>query len=217
MIVPLVCLAAFSEPKLKVGQKWDYVLTWHYKSADLDSTDEESFLVEVTRVEDESYQIQVTQKLLATLFDDQRIPTDPSAVPAKHNWTLFPNGAIAFMPEARFPLEYRFYRVLKGVLPEPKGEVSRDREWTVNFADDGRGTPAAALAASPEKHTKEGDWFYASYREANGTNGLGHFLRTEKSWPFPSFLEVNFTHTMMPGGTETVDCDFTMKLKPEKE
>ena len=214
MIASLVCLTLIGD-KLVVGQKWDYILTWHYKNKEIDSTDEESFKVEVTAAKPESYTIAVTQLLLSTLLDGHRFPTDPKTVPAKNDWALFPNGAVAFMPEARFPLETRFYRILKGILPEPKGDPSRDKQWNIDYPDDGRGMPTSALAAKEAKRIKDGRVYYLGYREVGGTNGLGQFVRPEKG-PFPSLLQINFTNTKMPGGTDTVDCDFIMKLKSDK-
>lgn len=215
MITSLICGLVIGEDKLTVGQKWEYVLTWHFKNKEIDSTDEESFNVEVTKTSKDSTTIQVSQKLEATLFDGNRVPTDPKAAPAKNDWALFGNRAIAFMPNARFPLESRFYRILKNVMPEPKGDPSRDREWTIDFPDDGVSMPASALMARYNKRTKEGSIFFFSYRENGGVSATGQFIRNEKTL-FPSLLEAHFTNTRMPGGTETVDCDFTMKLNPEK-
>ena len=215
MIATLACIVVMGADKLVVGQKWSYTLTWHFKNKEIDTTDEESFIIEVTKVLPESSTIQVSQKLLATLIDGNRIPTDIKAAPAKSEWALFPNGAIAFMPDGRFGLESRFYRILKGILPEPVGDPSRDREWSLDMPDDGQGLPKAALAANLSKRTKEGRDYFLSYREANGTNGLGRFVRPEKG-PFPSILEIHFTNTKMPGGTDVVNCDFTMKLNPAK-
>ncbi len=216
MIASLVCALVMGEDKLVIGQKWEYTLSWHFKSKEIDSTDEESFIVEVTKVSKDSSTIQISQKLLATLFDGNRIPTDPKAAPAKNDWALFENRAIAFMTNARFPLESRFYRILKSIMPEPKGDPSRDREWTIDFPDDGNGMPASALSARHNKRTKEGNIFFFSYHENGGVNAMGQFIRNEKTL-FPSLLEAHFTNTRMPGGTETVDCDFTMKLNPEKK
>lgn len=213
MIATLVCLGAILGDKLAVGQKWGYTLTWHFKNKEIDSIDEESMIVEVTKVLPESATIQISQKLLATIIDGNRIPTDPKAAPAKVEWSLFPNGALAFMTDGRFALESRVYRILKAILPEPKGDLSRDTTWTIDFPEDGSGLPKAALAARETKRVKEGRDYFLSYREVNGTNGLGRFVRDEKK-PFPVILEVHFSNTKIPGGTDVVDCDFTMRLKP---
>ena len=226
MITSLLCLSLIaSQPaaqgaKLVEGRKWGYDLTWHYKNKEIDTMDQESFSILVTKVRPDSCTIEVTQKLDSTVVDGNVIPTDPNAAPAKNEWSLFSNGAMAFMKEGRFALESRFYRILKSILPEPKGDPSRDREWTIDFPDDGNGMPAAALVARFSKKTKEGDEYFISYREgttSDGTNGIGHFIRTEKSSPFPALLEVHFTNTRMPGGTDIVDCDFFMRPKAEKK
>ena len=214
MIASLACLLALADKRV-VGEKWQYLLTWHYFGKDINTTDEESFDVEVTKVFPESVTLKVSQKLTATILDEQRIPTDPKAVPATHEWALSPSGSVAFMPNARFGLESRFYRILKGVMPEPKGDTVRDQEWTIEYADDGLGMPLARLRSQFSKALKDGKEYLVGYREQNGTNGIGRFVRAEKT-PFPSYLEMKFTNTKMQGGTDTVDCDFTMRLKAQK-
>ncbi len=197
--------------QMTVGQKWPYVLTFHYTAKDIDITEEESFNVEVTAVRNESATIQVSQLLTASIVDGQRFPTDTKAVPARHEWALFPNGAVAFMPEGRFGLENRLFRVLKAILPEPKGDPSREKSWTVDYPDDGKGMPIGALSARFVKSIKDDREYQFSYREMKGTDAFGRFVRKAKS-PFPSLIEAKFTRTQMQGGTDIVDCDFTMKL-----
>ena len=214
MIAAIACWMALTDP-YKVGQKWQYVLTWHYTNKEINSTDEESFDVEVTKVFPESVTLKISQKLTATLFDGNRIPTDPKAVPAVSQWALSPTGSVAFMPNGRFGLENRFYRILKGILPAPKGDPDRDKTWVIEYPDDGQGMPQSRLRGLL---TKSGDlWkeFTLAYREKDGTNGIGKFVRLDKQ-VFPSRLEVKFTNTKMPGGTDVVDCDFKMAPKAEK-
>jgi hypothetical protein len=214
MIATLACALILSD-KLVVGQKWHYLVTWHFTAKDIDLTDEESFDVEVTKVLVDSITLKVSQKLTASIVDNTKIPTDPKAVPAVHEWALTSNGSVAFQPLARFPLEQRVYRILKGILPAPKGDEPRDEAWKLEYPDDGLGMPQSRLKAwfvKPEKDTKE---FGLTYQEKAGTNGTGRFIRTEK-FPLPTLLEVKFLNTRMQGGTDTVDCDLKMTLKPEK-
>jgi hypothetical protein len=214
MIATLACTLAFAD-KLIVGQKWHYLVTWHFTAKDIDLTDEESFDVEVSKVLADSTTLKVSQKLTASIVDNNRIPTDPKAVPAVHEWALTPNGSVAFQPLARFPLEQRVYRILKGVLPAPKGDEPRDETWKLEYPDDGLGMPQSRLKAwlvKPGRATKE---FGLIYQEKVGTNGTGRFIRTEK-FPLPTLLEVKFLNTRMQGGTDIVDCDFTMTLKADK-
>jgi hypothetical protein len=157
----------------------------------------------------------ITQLLTATLFDGQRFPTDPKTVPAYQDWALSQNGSVAFMPNARFGLETRLYRILKGIMPAAKGDPERDKAWTIEYPDDGLGMPQSRLKALFTKADKDWTEFSLVYREKQGTNGTGRFIRTEK-FPFPTLLEVKFTNTLMQGGTDLVDCDFTMKLKTDK-
>jgi hypothetical protein len=178
----------------------------------IDLTNEENFDVDVTKVLPESVTLKITQRLAATILDGQRIPTDPKAVPAAHDWAISLTGSMAFMTEGRYGLESRLYRLLKGILPEPKGDSPRANNWKVEFADDGLGMPAASLIAAPVKPTKDGRLFSVMYREMNGTNGVGTFERTDKS-PFPSHIDIHFTNTKMSGGTDIVNCDFSMNLK----
>ena len=198
-----------------VGAQWHYILTWHYTGKDIDTTDEESFDVEVVNQYGLSMTLKVSQKLTATLFDDQRIPTDSKAAPSINRWALSPTGSVAFMPNARFALESRVYRILKGVMPEPKGDPLRLKEWTIEYADDGLGMPQSRLMVRSTGPNKEGAGFAIIYREKSGTNGSGQCTRTEKV-PFPTTLTMKFSNTKMPGGTDIVDCDFSMKLKVEK-
>ena len=214
MIVPMVCFLAFADQQA-VGQKWQYDVMWHFSNKELNLTDEESLEVEVTKVRSDSTTIKVSQKLVASIFDGQRVPTDPKAVPSAHEWALSPTGSVAFMPVARFGLESRVYRILKGILPEPKGDPSRSTAWEIMFAEDGQGMPEGKLKAAFVDSTKEGMNFKVRYREDGGTTGLGKFTRKEKM-PFPSQLEMHFTNTRMSGGTDVVDCDFSMTLKPKK-
>ena len=211
MIATVACTLALAD-NLAVGQKWHYVQTWHFVGQGIDMTDEENFDVEVSKVLTGSVTLKVTQRLTATILDGQRIPTDSKAVPAVHQWALSPTGSIAFMPDGRYGLESRVYRVLKGILPEPKGDPSRATNWSLMFPDDGLGMPLAKLEGALLKPTKEGSQFTLSYREKIGTNGVGTFERTEKS-PFPTHIDIHFTNTKMSGGTDIVNCDFAMNLK----
>lgn len=214
MIASLACFMALAD-KQTVGQKWSYILTWHYVGDGIDSTDEEQLNVEVAKVFGQSITLKVSQKLSATILGDERIPTDPKAAPDVKEWALSTNGSVAFMPNARFGLESRFYRILKGIMPEPQGDPSRDKEWTIDYADNGQGIPKSRLGARLVKTAKDGNEYWLNYREKSGSNGTGRFIRTEKT-PFPTLLEVHFTNTKMPGGTDPVDCDLAMKLKLEK-
>lgn len=214
MIASLACFLALAD-KPTVGQKWLYTLTWHFYSQDIDMTDEESFDIEVSKVLQESSTLKISQKLTASIVDNQRFPTDPKAAPASKEWALSPTGSIAFMPNARFPLESRVYRILKCILPAPKGDPPRNENWKMNFEDDGLGMTQSRLQAWYVKTMKDSKEFAVSYLEKNGTNGAGRFIRTDKI-PFPSLLEIKFTNTKMSGGTDIVDCDLVMKLKEGK-
>ncbi len=214
MIASLACFLALAD-KPTVGQKWLYTLTWHFYSQDIDMTDEESFDIEVSKVLQESSTLKISQKLTASIVDNQRFPTDPKAAPASKEWALSPTGSIAFMPNARFPLESRVYRILKCILPAPKGDPPRNENWKMDFEDDGLGMTQSRLQAWYVKTMKDSKEFAVSYLEKNGTNGAGRFIRTEKI-PFPSLLEIKFTNTKMSGGTDIVDCDLVMKLKEGK-
>ena len=214
MIASLACFLALAD-KPTVGQKWLYTLTWHFYSQDIDMTDEESFDIEVSKVLQESSTLKISQKLIASIVDNQRFPTDPKAAPASKEWALSPTGSIAFMPNARFPLESRVYRILKCTLPAPKGDPPRNENWKMNFEDDGLGMTQSRLQAWYVKTMKDSKEFAVSYLEKNGTNGAGRFIRTDKI-PFPSLLEIKFTNTKMSGGTDIVDCDLVMKLKEGK-
>jgi hypothetical protein len=214
MIATFACFLALAD-KPTVGQKWHYTLNWHFFAKDIDLTDQESFDVEVVKVSDASTVIKVSQKLVATVVDDMRIATDPKALPSSSQWALSPSGSIAFMPNARFALESRFYRILKGILPEPKGDPLRTEKWTIEYEDDGLGMPQSRLMAKFQGQTKDVSRFSLDYRERGGTNGIGKFIRSEKL-PFPSLLEVRFTNTKMSGGTDVVNCDLTLKLKEDK-
>ena len=214
MIASVACLLAIVDQQT-VGQKWHYDLTWHFTNKEIDLTDEESFDVEVTAVKIDSVTLRVSQKLVASIVDSQRILTDPKAVPSVHEWALASNGSVAFMPNSRFSLESRLFRILKGIMPEPKGDLSRIGDWTVELPDDGLGMPMARLNVSGTKTTKESSEFALRYREKNGTNGAGTFVRRTKT-PLPANLVIHFTNTKMSGGSDIVDCDLTMKLKPEK-
>jgi hypothetical protein len=215
MIPSLACLLMFGD-KPKVGQQWHYTLTWHFYDKELNLTDEESFDVEVTRALPASTTLKVSQKLLATLMDDLCVPTDPKAAPTAKEWALSSSGSIAFMPDARFPLETRVFRILKGILPEPKGDLPRTQKWTIEYEDDGLGIPQSRLNGQFVEKTVEGNQFLLNYREKGGTNGAGRFTRSEKSF-FPTFLEIKFTNTKMSGGTDIVNCDLTLKLKDTKQ
>lgn len=214
MIAAIACLFALSD-QLAIGQKWSYVLTWHFYSNDIDMTDEESFDVEVSKVLPDSTTLKISQKLTASIVDKQRIPTDPKALPATKEWALSPTGSVAFMPNGRYGLESKFYRILKGILPAPKGDLVRDSDWVVNYEDDGFGVPKANLSTRLDKKLKDTDEFVTFYREKLGTNGIGRFIRSKKM-PFPSYLEMKFLNTKMSGGTDVVSCDLTMKLKVDK-
>lgn len=214
MIASLVCLISLiDQPTL--GQKWHYDLTWHFHNKEINLTDEESFDVEVAKVKADSVTLKVSQKLVSSIVEDQRILTDPKAVPTTHEWALSSSGSVAFMPNARFSLESRLFRILKGAMPEPTGDPARTADWTVEFADDGLGMPLARLNVSATKVSKETSEFGLRYREKNGTYGTGSFVRRVKT-PFPSYVEVHFTNTTMSGGTDIVNCDFVMKLKWDK-
>ena len=214
MIAVFACFLAIAD-KQTVGQKWHYMLTWRFTGNGINMTDEESFDVEVTKVYPQSRTLRVSQLLTASIVDGQRIPTNPKIVPATHDWALSPTGSVAFMPNARFGLESRVYRILKGIMPEPKGDPSREREWTIEYPDDGLGMPQSRLKGFFAKADNDSSEFSLIYRERQGTNGAGRFVRTKKI-PFPSLLEVKFTNTKMQGGTDVVDCNFEMKLKTEK-
>ncbi len=214
MIATVALLLALAD-RPALGQKWSYLLTWHFVGDGIDTTDEESFDVEITKVFPDSVTLKVSQKLTATIIEDQRIPTDPKAVPTTKDWALSSTGSVAFMPNARFGLESRLFRILKGILPAPKGEAIRDKDWEVQYEDDGVGMPKATFGTRLDKKVKEGEEFVAVYREKLGTNGIGRFVRSEKM-PFPSLLEMKFLNTKMSGGSDFVNCDFVMKLKPEK-
>lgn len=216
MIATLACCLAFGD-KLTVGQKWHYVVTWHFysKENDIDLTDEELFDVEVSKVLPDSATIKVSQKLTASIVDNMRIPTDSKAVPAVRDWALATNGSVAFQPLARFPLEQRVYRILKGILPAPKGDPERIEDWKINFEDDGLGMPQSSLRAWFVKTVKDTNEFGVGYVEKGGTKGVGTFVRSAKA-PFPTVLEIKFSNTKMSGGTDVVDCDLKMTLKADK-
>ena len=214
MIASLACFLALAD-KPTVGQKWHYTLTWHFYSQDIDMTDEESFDIEVSKVLPDSCTLKISQKLTASIVDNQRFPTDPKAAPASKEWVLSPTGSIAFMPNARFPLESRIYRILKSILPAPKGDPPRNENWKLDFEDDGLGMSQSKLQSWYVKTMKDSKEFAISYLEKNGTNGAGRFVRTEKC-AFPTLLEVKFTNTKMSGGTDIVSCDLVMKLKDGK-
>ena len=214
MIATIACLSAIAGQHM-VGQKWHYVLTWHFTNKEINTTDEESFDVKVTKVFPESTTVTVSQLLIATLFDGQRIPTDPKTLPASHDWALSSNGSVAYMPNARFGLETRVYRILKGIMPAAKGDPDRDKAWTIEYPDDGLGMPQSRLKGLFTKADKDSKEFSLIYRERQGTQGVGRFIRTNNI-PCPTLLEVKFMNTKMQGGNDLVDCDFVMKLKTEK-
>jgi hypothetical protein len=215
MIATLACFIALADNKQTLGQKWHYTLTWHFYSQDIDMTDEESFDIEVSKVLPDSTSLKISQKLTASIVDNQRFPTDPKAAPTSKEWALSPTGSVAYMPNARFPLESRVFRILRSILPAPKGDLPRNENWKLDFEDDGLGMTQSKLQAWYVKTMKDSKEFAVSYLEKNGTNGAGRFVRTEKI-PFPSLLEIKFTNTKMSGGTDIVDCDLVMKLKEDK-
>jgi hypothetical protein len=215
MISALVCLVVLPV-QLSVGQAWSYQLIWHFVGKDIDITEEEAFDVSVTKVLKESVTAKISQKLTASLYDGQRFPTDPKAVPAVHEWAFSPTGSVAFMPNARFGLESRFFRLLKGVLPAPKGDPLRDQQWTLEYPDDGLGIEMGRLRGRILKGEDKWTDFSVSYRENGGTSGFGKFSRA-KEMLFPQNLEFHFSNTKMQGGTDVVDCDLTMKLREPKK
>jgi hypothetical protein len=205
-------------PKLSVGQKWTYNLSWKYTSEDIDSTDEELFEVEVAKILDKSYTINVRQKLLVTVMGTDRVPVSDSIKPMSKEWSLFKNGAIAFYPDGRFALETRVFRIFQSIFPAPEGSPLRLVNWTVNFEDDGV-MPRAALYADISRNTKEGAEFRFSYREGanlDSVNAVGVFIRDSKA-PFPSSLTMRVKNTNMPGGVDRVDAVITFEIKkPDK-
>lgn len=214
MIATVACALAMSAD-FSVGQKWDYVLTYHFTGENIDTTDEESLLAEIIAVRDDSVTLRIQQRLTASIFGEQRIPTDPKTVPASHDWALFKNGSVAFIPDGRFALESRVFRVIKGILPAPKGDAIRDREWSINMPEDGQGLPAATLKAKYLKLVEKDTQFSILYREPSAAYGVGLFQRYDKS-PLPKSLDITFRGVQMPGGTDIVNCDFKMRLASKK-
>jgi hypothetical protein len=219
ILATLATVAMIDLAPLKVGQAWDYTLSWRYVGDGMDTTDEESFKVEVAKVLKTSYAVQISQRLEATLVEGERIPVSAKNEPIKKDWALFSNGALAFYPDGRFPLETRFYRVLQAILPAPAGSSLRESSWSQVFEDDGFGMPRAAVYGNFSKRTKDGDEFKFSYREGKqneATNATGLFVRSNKA-PFPVSLRMQFVNVTMPGGNTKMDAWITLILKkPEK-
>jgi hypothetical protein len=209
MIATLFVLQA-----LTAGTTWDYDVKWRYVGDGIDTTDQELMTISVKSIGKDNTQLAISQKLTNTIQDGGNVPAPSGITPLVRPWTLFENRSVAFMPEGRFPMESRLFRIFKAILPQPVGTKRESSDRTlVDFEATDVGLPAAAVMIFWSKPTKEGLPFLLSYREKSGVNVKGDGLLTPDTI-FPSRCSFTFGTTQMPGGSDPVTGSFSMNLIP---
>jgi hypothetical protein len=198
-------------PTLKEGQFWDYTLTSRFTNADTDLTNEESLRIRIDRVEPKAIQLSFIQKLVATIVDGQRSPTDLKAAPAERKWTLLPSGSVAFSPTERGAVEGVFQRVLKSIRDR---DIDRG-DWVSEYMDETESMSSGAVGVV-RNYQNRIRIDQISYRESNKPRVSGTAIWNAKL-PFPELLKLRIPSCRMQGGIEDVACDLTMKFVPPPE